>query len=339
MKIALIGVGAIGGSLAACMAKKGYDLVVVAKTDEYATFIQNEGLKISGVKGNFVQKIKAVKTVAELPGTFDVVFVATKAYDVYDNLVALLPHLKDDSCVVSLQNGICTDIYEDVVGSDKTVGCVVGYGATMNQKGNIEITSTGNFVIGTVCESFKGNLQVVKDCLESTFETLIVNNIYEHLYSKLIVNSCITSLGALTGLTLGEMMKHKDIRQLFLQIIYEAIAVANQKQVKVPPYGGKLDYYKLYKRQIGLKSLINHLIIKIVGKKYKNLKSSSLQSLQRGQKTEIDYFNGYITKLGKEVHVKTPLNEILVQMIKEIENKKRNISLDNIKQIKLDELL
>ena len=258
-----------------------------------------------------------------------------KAYDVKENLIVLLPHLKETTSVVSLQNGICTDLYQEMVSVSRTVGCVVGYGATMHQKGKIEITSTGTFVIGAINKEFKGDLKAVQECLESAFETTIVDDIYAHLYSKLIINSCITSLGALTGLTLGEMMKFKKIRTIFLQIIQEAIAVANACSIQVPPYGGKLDYYKLYQRTSKFGLWINHLIIKIVGKKYRHLKSSSLQSLQRGQKTEIDYFNGYIASLGKQVQVPTPLNTTLVEMIKEIELHQREISLKNIDEIQI----
>ena len=333
MRIALIGAGAIGGSIAACIAKQGYDLTVVAKYEEYASLIENQGIEITGVKGNFVQKIKAVAKVSQLTGKFDIVFVATKAYDVKENLLSLLPYLKENTSVVSLQNGICTDLYQEVVGKDRTVGCVVGYGATMHQKGKIEITSTGNFVIGSIAKTFKGDLKEVQTCLNTTFETIISDDIYSNLYSKLIINSCITSLGALTGLNLGEMMKIKKIRVIFLKIIDEAIAVANANHIQVPPYGGKLDYYKLYQRKSKFGNFINHLIIQIVGKKYRHLKSSSLQSLQRGQKTEIDYFNGYIVSLGKQVQVPTPINEKLVQMIKEIELYQRKITLDNINDI------
>lgn len=333
MRIALIGAGAIGGSIAACIAKQGYDLTVVAKYEEYASLIENQGIEITGVKGNFVQKIKAVAKVSQLTGKFDIVFVATKAYDVKENLLSLFPYLKENTSVVSLQNGICTDLYQEVVGQDRTVGCVVGYGATMHQKGKIEITSTGNFVIGSIAKTFKGDLKEVQTCLNTTFETIISDDIYSNLYSKLIINSCITSLGALTGLNLGEMMKIKKIRVIFLKIIDEAIAVANANHIQVPPYGGKLDYYKLYQRKSKFGNFINHLIIQIVGKKYRQLKSSSLQSLQRGQKTEIDYFNGYIVSLGKQVQVPTPINEKLVQMIKEIELHQRKITLDNINDI------
>lgn len=336
MKILLIGAGAIGGSLAALIKQRGYDITIVAKYNEYAEIIEKDGLECSGVKGNFKVTMPAISTLDKLnkDDKYDVIFVSTKAYDVENILQQLFPFMKEDTSVVSLQNGICTDIYQKVVGGEHTVGCVVGYGATMLEKGKIEITSTGEFIIGSVSSNFKGNLKFVKELLECAFPTTITENIIGALYSKLLINSCITSLGAITGLKLGEMMKIKRIRNIFLQILCDGVKVANEMKIDVLPYGGKLNYYSLYKRSNSkFGNLINHLLIKIVGKKYSNLTSSSLQSLLRNQKTEIDYFNGYIYRMSEQYNVNVPLELKLVKMIKEIENKSRQISLDNIKEL------
>ena len=97
----------------------------------------------------------------------------------------------------------------------------------------------------------------------------------------------------------------------------------------VKPYGGKLDYYALIKGNGALANAKRHLIIRIMGFKYRRLKSSSLQSLKRGKPTEIDYFNGYIAQKGEELGVLTPVNKRIVEMIKEIEAKKREIGVNN----------
>lgn len=335
MKILLIGVGSIGGSLAAFIKKSGYDITLIAKQEEYAKKISEEGLKISGVKGNFCIPIKAFARISQLQDEkYDIVFVATKAYDVKAILEELVPYLKEDSSVVSLQNGICLDLYQEVVGKERTVGCVVGYGATMLTRGEIEITSQGEFIIGKIDDSFKGNIKQIQTILQTAFPTKIENNMMGALYSKLIINSCITSLGAITGLKLGDMMKQKSIRIIFLQIIDDAMNVAKAMNIQVLPYGGKVNYYAIAKRnRSAFLRLFNHLLIRIVGKKYKNLTSSSLQSLLRNQKTEIDYFNGYIAKKGKEYKVSIPLEEKLVEMIREIERKERKITIRNIQEI------
>jgi 2-dehydropantoate 2-reductase len=57
-----------------------------------------------------------------------------------------------------------------------------------------------------------------------------------------------------------------------------------------------------------------------------------LQSLERGNKTEIDFLNGYIVQKGLELGVQTPVNSKIVQMIKEIEKGKRKIGLVNFEE-------
>ena len=68
--------------------------------------------------------------------------------------------------------------------------------------------------------------------------------------------------------------------------------------------------------------------------KYRRLKSSSLQSLERGRKTEVDNYNGYIARKGKELGVDTTVNEQLSKMLAEIEQGKRRIAPGNFREIK-----
>jgi len=334
-RVVIIGPGAIGGSTACFVAQAGFDVVLVANREETVQKINRDGIRVSGVKGSHTTKIPAVAKVKDLEGVFDVAFVATKAWALRETAKELLPFIKEDGVVVSMQNGICTDILEEVVGKARTIGCVVGYGATMIERGHLEVTSTGEFVIGSADGTVSENVRFAGQALESLFPVRITEHILEELYSKLIVNSCITSLGAVCGIKLGQMMKRRELRRIFLQVIDEAMAVATAMGIKVPPYGGKLDYYGLIKKGI-VRRLISHLMLIIVGQKYKNLKSSSLQSLERGEQTEIDYFNGYISKKGSQAGVRTPINDQLVKMIKEIEAGKREIGLINIRTLNSD---
>jgi 2-dehydropantoate 2-reductase len=70
-------------------------------------------------------------------------------------------------------------------------------------------------------------------------------------------------------------------------------------------------------------------MIRIIGFKYRRLKSSSLQSLERGRLSEVDYLNGYIVRNAALYGVPVPVNTTIVRMVHEIEQKKREISCDN----------
>lgn len=329
LRVVVVGAGAIGGITAALLVKGGYDVMLVCKHQEIATLAAGRGLHLTGVKGDCTIPVHAVAAVEELTGIFDLALIATKAYDMPASAKALLPFLHADTPVLCLQNGICTDALALVVGRERTVGCVIGWGATMHAPGELEMTSTGEFIIGRI-EGDQQLLTPVKEALSTVTDTVISKDIFSELYSKLIVNSCITSLGAICGLRLGEMLKRRQARSIFLAVIGEGMDVAHAMNLKVPPFGGKLDYEKLMRGNRPLDRFRRHAMIYIVGLKYRNLKSSSLQSLERGRPTEIDYFNGYIAAKGESLGVPCLINRRLTEMVKEIENGRRSIKVENL---------
>lgn len=72
-----------------------------------------------------------------------------------------------------------------------------------------------------------------------------------------------------------------------------------------------------------LSHMKRNLLIRVIGFKYRKIKSSSLQSPERGRKTEIDYLNGYICARGRQHGIPTPINDAVVKMVKEIESGQR----------------
>jgi 2-dehydropantoate 2-reductase len=80
-------------------------------------------------------------------------------------------------------------------------------------------------------------------------------------------------------------------------------------------------------------------MIRIIGFKYRKLKSSSLQSLERGKLTEIDYLNGYIVRNGKSLGIEVPVNSAVVEIIHDIEKGRRTVSPDNFDQPVFDRFI
>lgn len=197
---------------------------------------------------------------------------------------------------------------------------------------HIEMTSKGEFVIGNFRSEDDERLEPLKAILNEVIETKICRNMIGYLYSKLIINSCITSLGAISGMRLGPMLKQKRFRNLFFCIMKEAMMVAREMDIKVEKYAGKVDYYQLTRPGGVLRNFFHHLLLMVIGFKYRRLKSSSLQSLERGRLTEVDSLNGYIVKRGDEYGVAVPLNKRIVSMIHEIEKHKRRSEMDNLKE-------
>jgi 2-dehydropantoate 2-reductase len=330
-RIAVIGAGAIGGVTASFVSMAGWDLELVCKHQEVVDRARSQGLHISGVRGDHHVRLNGVKDVGDLSGPKDVVFLATKATDCTEVAERLLPFLTPNSAVVSLQNGICEDALAAVVGRERVIGCVVGWGATMIGPGLLEVTSDGEFVIGNIDGQADDRLPLIKQMLDAVVPTRISKNIMGELYSKLVVNSCINSLGVITGLELGKLLALRKVRNIFIGIMEEAISVAGAMGLHVEPGGGgKLDYYRFLGRRGWWADFVRHGTIRLIGFKYRRIKSSSLQSLERGRKTEIDYLNGYVVAHGRELQVPTPLNEAVVDVIEEIEAGARKIGIANL---------
>ena len=333
-KIAMVGAGAIGGITAALIKQAGQDIEIVCKHQDLADRIAGQGIHITGIKGEHRIKVKAVKTIAELSGPQDLVYLATKGTDCVAAARDLLPFLKPESMVVSLQNGICEHALAQVLGQDRVIGCVVGWGASYNAPGELEVTSDGEFVIGTIDHVIDDRLQPIRKMLDAVQPTRISTNIIGELYSKLIINSCINSLGVIGGVKLGRLLADKRMRTVFIAIMREAMAVAAAMQIKVEAAGGgKLDYAEFLKGQGLLADLKRHLTIRTIGFKYRKIKSSSLQSIERGRRTEIDFLNGYICDRGKELGVPTPVNDAIRAMVREIEVSQRQMTLDNVNEL------
>lgn len=331
-KIAVVGAGAIGGVTAAFIHQLGWDTEIICKHQETVDKIAAQGLHIRGVKGEKRVRLKAIKNISDLSEPKNLVLLATKANDCVSAARQLNAFLKPDSTVVSLQNGICEEALAKTLGRERVVGCVVGWGATYHAPAELEVTSEGEFIIGNIDHRPDERLPAIQRLLNSVYPTRISNNIMGELYSKLIINSCINSLGVIAGVTLGELLANKKVRKIFLALMREAMAVADAMEIKVEPTtGGRLDYYKFLSNRGAISDFKRHLVIRIIGFKYRRIKSSSLQSIERGRKTEINFLNGYICERGKEHGVPTPINDAVRNMVLEIEDGKREMSLNNVK--------
>ncbi|MEA3348035.1 MAG: ketopantoate reductase C-terminal domain-containing protein, partial [Pseudomonadota bacterium] len=227
------------------------------------------------------------------------------------------------------------EVLAGILGRERVIGCVTGWGATMHSPGKLEMTSLGDFIIGNIDNREDPRLEQVQTILDCVLPTKISTNIAGDLYAKLIINSCITSVGALCGLYLGEMLARKKVRRIFFKIMEEALEVAKALDIQVEVLAGKLNYYTFLENKGFLADIKRELFLRVLGFKYRKLKSSTLQSLERGKKTEIDYLTGFITANAEKLNVSTPVNSQVYQIVKEIEQGKRKISPENLDQISL----
>src|SRR5687768_16942219 len=105
MRIAILGSGAVGGYYGAKLARAGHDVTFIARGAHLAA-IRTRGLEIkSPMVGDFIARASAEEDTAKV-GPVDLVIVAVKAYDNGTALPLLRPMLREDTAVLTLQNGV-----------------------------------------------------------------------------------------------------------------------------------------------------------------------------------------------------------------------------------------
>lgn len=333
MRIAVMGAGAIGGITGGLIAKAGEDVTLIDTYPDHVEAINEDGLRIIGELGEHTVNVPAV-TPDELEGDFDLVFLAVKGVDTDDALEQLRSHMTDSAPVVSLQNGINEEHIAEVIGAERTIGASTHYSATFEEPGVLNKTSHGGYVTGELDGKMTDRVLEVGRLLGLVEQAEVTNNIWGHLWSKLLVNVCTNSFGALTGRKFGEFIKDEVGKKLLAALYTESYDVAVKQGVELVKLVGILDPAFLLVRNDEDRERVEP-VLDVMGspEQFGKMKSSMLQDIERGRKTEIEFLNGYISRKGREVGMPTPVNDAIVEMVKEVETGKRDLTPANLEEI------
>lgn len=296
------------------------------------------GLRVAGPEGEAVVPVRAVASVAEIPGAPGTVLLAVKAGDVETACIGIAPRLTPESIVVSLQNGLCEDRVAAVVGRERTIGAIVGWGASLTAPGRVVQTSRGHMTIGELHGHVTPRLRALEAMLATVEPVRVSTNILGAVWTKLIINAATSTLGAVTGLTLGDMLGRGAVRRVARHLVAESVRVAEAEGVRLEPFGGRVDVRRVAWRSGGgagawLHNLLGAAVLRLAAGKYRGLRSVMLQDLDRGRPTEVDEFNGVLVARGAAHGVPTPLNATLVEMVHAIERGTRTSRVENIEPL------
>jgi 2-dehydropantoate 2-reductase len=333
MRIAVMGAGAIGGITGGMMARAGEDVTLVDTLTEHVDTINLDGLKIIGELGEHVVRVPAV-TPAELTGDFDLVFLAVKGVDTGSALEELKPYTTDATPVVSLQNGINEEHIADLIGPERTIGASTHYPATLESPGVVNKTGPNGYVVGELDGRITDRVVEVGRLLGLVDQTEVTDNIRGHLWSKLMINVCTNSFGALSGQLFGEFIVDETNKRLLAALYTESYEVAKKQGVRMVKLLGVMDPELIAVRSPEDRERVLPMLDALGRPEmFGRMKSSMLQDIERGRKTEIDFLNGYIVRKGAEVGLPTPVNEAIVDKVREVEAGTRPLTPDNLAEI------
>ena len=317
----MVGVGGIGGCASGILAEAGYSVHAVTTNTELLEALKQNGCEVKGLREPLNISLNVSQT-PPVDSLYDYILLATRPMQVEEAAQHAKQHLKPDGRMVVFQNGLCESRVASIVGEEKVIGGIVAWGASKCQPGVYEKTSSGGFSLGTIDGSTDPRLTTLSTILECIGPTKITTNLLGARWSKLALNSAISSLGTIGGDRLGTLVRVRRYRRLALHIFTEAVAVAKAANISVEKISGTIDLNwgalteKELKLTLGSASLTaKHALLLGVGLRYRKLRSSMLSAIERGRKPDIDFLNGEIVSHGKTHGINTPINAAIVDKV------------------------
>ena len=331
MRVAIYGAGSLGTILGAYISRGGEKIELINRNKAHVEALQTRGAHIIGTV-QFVQPVVAY-TPAEMSGKYDIVFLMTKQQHNAEVVAMLKDYLADDGVLVTFQNGLPELQIADIIGEERVIGCTVAWGATMQQAGVCELTSSPDalsFSLGSISAPHNHHFDNVKQLLELMGKVDVEENFIGSRWSKLLINASFSGMSAVLGCTFGEAAKPKSSRRIVQALIKECIDVCKAGGIRIEPVQGK-DIVKLLDYNNALKRAFSSFIIPIAIRKHASLKASMLQDLEKGKPTEVDAINGAVSAFGRKVGCPTPMNDRVVDIIHRIERGELSPGFDNLK--------
>lgn len=306
-RVGVIGLGPVGSVLAAHLARGGAEVVAEDISKQVLARVRKNGLRVSGIRNLSANVDNVVGSLAEL-AQFDpdVVFVATKACFLKNVLAELKSVYTPRMKIVSLQNGLDNErLVAETLGIETAYRVVVNYAGNLAANGNVKMNwfqppnYLGAYQKGqyTSDETTKYIAEMMTTCGLATEE---VADIKRHVWEKVILNSALCSICALTGQTMKEAMDFKFSRGLAAMVLKEGLAVA-----KADGYDfgeDALDRFAGYLQKGGAH------------------KPSMLIDVENKKRTEVDFLSGAIVDYGKRYGIHTPVNDALTRLLKGLES-------------------
>ncbi len=327
-RIAVIGAGAVGSALGALLHRAGHKVVVIARPVHIAA-IRQEGLRVDGDMGNFIALVEATETLNFRP---DLALLTVKTQDVCAAVKANQTFLNDVP-VVTFQNGIRSDdLVASILPPEQIFSTVVLMHVTYLLPGNVTVVYQGKLILGRPFGPRDDKLADVAHILSQAVPTSITDNVQGAHWLKLIVN-LNNALPAITNCTMSQVYANAFLRNLAVGLMREGLRVIDRANIRLE---------SLPEVSVGLTRLINWMPSGIAGHiaaaKVRQLTTawplwgSTLQSIQRGRPTEIDYLNGEIVELGKRYGEATPLNSKMVELVHHVERSGQFLTVEEIRQ-------
>lgn len=308
MRICFVGAGALGCSIGGVLTEGGSDVHLIDRYKAHVDAMNRDGLRIRDETGERTVRVTAHGDTDGM-GPVDLVVVLVKSYHTREAIEAAMPVVGPHTVVMSLQNGLGhEEIIAEVVGRDRVVAGKTYVGGVLLGPGHVLAGIRGKSThIGELDGSVTPRIEAIAaEFGRAGLATIVSPNIVGTMWDKLLINVATGALSAVTRLPYGKLYAIDEIKACALAAVGEAMAVAAAAGVTLSIESAEEAWIKAAD---GLPA---------------DFKTSMLQSLEAGSRTEIDFINGAVVRWGERCHVPTPVNRTLVACVKGIEQQVLN---------------
>ncbi|QNO38576.1 2-dehydropantoate 2-reductase [Protaetiibacter sp. SSC-01] len=314
MRIGVIGAGAVGGTFGALLAARGHDVEVTARGAQLEA-INASGLLLDGGWGERRVRVAANATLTERP---ELAILATKAQDAATALAANATPLEGVPLLV-VQNGLGgLEVAHRELPDSPVLGALALFAASYLEPGHVTVTGPNPTVIGAGPGADRALLESVAATIGEALPVEVTDDITGAQWTKLLINH-VNALPAITGLSVQEVVAHAGLRRIMTASMRETVRVARRIGVRFGKVQGVSGAV------IGLLGVLplalGEQFPRLLARRMGSVPNpgSTLQSIRRGQLTEIEFLNGATVHAAAEHGLAAPVNSAIVELVHEVE--------------------
>jgi 2-dehydropantoate 2-reductase len=315
MKIAVVGLGAVGGAFAALLGtlppSKNIQLSAIAR-GKALTALQTQGLAWTDAGGQTHQVALTASDDAADLGSQDVVIVAVKGPSLAGVAPVVQKLLAPHTVVLVAMNGVpwwffdglggaCDGLQLPVldpqgviakcISTSKVLGCVVHFSAQSPSAGVVQNMKGNQLIIGEPAGGVSSRAQVLADCLNAAgFDVKLSPRIQQDIWFKLWGNMTMNPVSALTGAACDQILDDDLVRSFCSAVMLEAQAI-----------GARIGC------DIAQAPEDRHAVTRKLG----SFKTSMLQDVEHDRQIELDTLLGAVRAMGQHLQLPTPSMDAL----------------------------
>jgi 2-dehydropantoate 2-reductase len=334
MTITVYGAGAIGGITGARLAQAGHDVLLVDKAADHVAAMNAHGLTIDTRQGSTTIAVRAITPEVLGPG-LELVLLAVKSQDTPAALEVVAPRLAPTGTIVSLQNGLNEELIAKAVGPERTVGCLVNWGADWQAPGRILHGSEGALVLGELDGRRSERVQQLAKLLDVVSPTRVSDNILGYTWAKHVYGALLVATALVDAHVYEVVERSPAIQQMLVRLTMENMAVAERAGIRLLSFDeyDPADYHAAVKgdvaaRERAMKSIADHYRAAV------KTKTGIWRDLAvRKRKTEVGALLGATVARARTFGMAMPLTARLIAMIEELESGRRQMAWANLEEL------